>query len=103
MFCGTAEFVCAPSKVRHIPVLLDEALEALSSGSAKRYLDCTFGGGGHARALLESSEDAEVVSIDCDPDAGIRAESLVKEYGERFQFCDLKFNRSLLFSNDWQT
>ena len=91
MFCGTAEFVCAPSKVRHIPVLLDEALEALAPGSSKRYLDCTFGGGGHTRALLESSEDAEVVSLDCDPDAGIRAEPLAEEYGERFRFCDLSF------------
>ena len=33
MFCGTAEFVCAPSKVRHIPVLLDEALEAHASAT----------------------------------------------------------------------
>ncbi len=91
MFCGTAEFVCAPSKVRHIPVLLDEALEALAPGSSKRYLDCTFGGGGHTRALLESSGDTEVVSLDCDPDAGIRAEPLAEEYGERFRFCDLSF------------
>jgi 16S rRNA (cytosine1402-N4)-methyltransferase len=93
MFCGTAEFVCAPSTVRHIPVLLDEALEALAPGVAKRYLDCTFGGGGHTRALLESSSDAEVVSLDCDPDAGIRAEPLAEEYGERFRFCDLSFQR----------
>ena len=91
MFCGTAEFVCAPSKVRHIPVLLDEALEALASGPANRYLDCTFGGGGHTQALLESSEDAEVVSLDCDPDAGIRAKPLAEKYGERFRFCDLSF------------
>ena len=91
MFCGTAEFVCAPSKVRHIPVLLDEALEALASGHANRYLDCTFGGGGHTQALLESSEDAEVVSLDCDPDAGIRAKPLAEKYGERFRFCDLRF------------
>ncbi len=93
MFCGTAEFVCAPSTVRHIPVLLDEALEALAPGVEKRYLDCTFGGGGHTRALLESSSDAEVVSLDCDPDAGIRAEPLAEEYGERFRFCDLSFQR----------
>jgi len=91
MFCGTAEFVCAPSKVRHIPVLLDEALEALASGHANRYLDCTFGGGGHTQALLESSKDAEVVSLDCDPDAGIRAKPLAEKYGERFRFCDLSF------------
>ncbi len=91
MLCGTAEFVCAPSKVRHIPVLLDEALTALNPGAARRYLDCTFGGGGHAKALLESGKGVEVVSLDCDPDAAARAAPLVKTHGERFRFHDLSF------------
>ncbi len=91
MLCGTAEFVCAPSKVRHVPVLLDEALAALNPGAARRYLDCTFGGGGHTEALLKSGEGVEVVSLDCDPDAADRAAPIVKTYGERFRFHDLSF------------
>ena len=73
MLCGTAEFVCIPSKVRHIPVLLDEALAALSPKPGKRFLDCTFGGGGHSEALLGNDATVEVVAMDCDPDAMERA------------------------------
>ena len=93
MLCGTAEFVCAPSKVRHVPVLLDEALAALDPGAARRYLDCTFGGGGHSEALLKSGEGVEVVSLDCDPDAADRAAPLEKTFGDRFRFFDLNFQR----------
>ena len=93
MLCGTAEFVCIPSKVRHIPVLLDEALAALSPKAGKRFLDCTFGGGGHSEALLGNDATVEVVAMDCDPDAMERASPLVGSFGGRFCFHDLNFQR----------
>ena len=77
--------------VKHTPVLLDEVLEALAPVVSGRYLDCTFGGGGHTKALLESASGVEVTSLDCDPDAGPRAEPFKLQYGERFRFVDSNF------------
>lgn len=66
---------------RHIPVLLDDVLEALEPGPGKRILDGTFGAGGYARALLDRG--AEVVAIDRDPDAVVAGQALVARYGGR--------------------
>ena len=37
----------------HVPVLLEESLQALEIKPDGVYVDLTFGGGGHSRALLE--------------------------------------------------
>jgi 16S rRNA (cytosine1402-N4)-methyltransferase len=60
----------AEQQLRHIPVMLDEAVEGLSVQSGGRYLDGTFGRGGHARAVL-SRLDAEgrLLLMDRDPQA----------------------------------
>ncbi len=54
-------------------------------------MDGTFGGGGHTRALLASSADVSVDSLDCDPAAALRAQPLAREYAGRFRFFDLNF------------
>ena len=57
----------------HTPVLLDEALAALQVREAGRYLDATFGRGGHTAAILQRiGAHGQVVAIDRDPEA-IRA------------------------------
>lgn len=61
----------------HIPVLRDEAIAALLPRAGGRYIDGTFGGGGHTRELLAASApDGIVLALDADPAAIARAESL---------------------------
>ncbi len=54
----------------HIPVLLAEVIEGLSIKPDGIYVDCTFGGGGHARAILEKlGPQGRLVAFDQDSDA----------------------------------
>ena len=56
--------------VYHLPVLLKEVTESLSIRQEGVYVDCTFGGGGHARAILEKlGEKGRLVAFDQDADA----------------------------------
>ena len=51
----------------HIPVLLSEAIAGLSVISGGVYVDCTFGGGGHSKAILEKlDERGRLIAFDQD-------------------------------------
>ena len=54
----------------HIPVLLQETIEGLAIKADGVYVDCTFGGGGHSKALLSRlGEKGVLVAFDQDEDA----------------------------------
>ncbi|MEE2642298.1 MAG: 16S rRNA (cytosine(1402)-N(4))-methyltransferase RsmH [Planctomycetota bacterium] len=62
----------------HIPVLLDECLESLRIHPEGIYVDGTFGGGGHSRAIVERlGGTGQVISIDQDPAVFERASSWI--------------------------
>ncbi len=61
-------------EVYHIPALLQQSLEGLDIKSDGIYVDATFGGGGHSRAIMERlSADGHLYSFDQDYDAVSRA------------------------------
>jgi 16S rRNA (cytosine1402-N4)-methyltransferase len=63
--CGVAE-----QQLRHIPAMLGEAVEGLSVQPDGRYLDGTFGRGGHARAVLSClGPNGRLLLMDRDPQA----------------------------------
>ena len=54
---------------KHISVLFDETIESLNIKNDGLYVDCTCGGAGHSRAILERIPDGVLVAVDRDPDA----------------------------------
>lgn len=66
--------------VTHTPVLVEETIAALVVNRGGTYFDATFGGGGHARSLLEHLDaEARVLVADRDPSAIEGAISLAVE------------------------
>ncbi|MDR1199811.1 MAG: 16S rRNA (cytosine(1402)-N(4))-methyltransferase RsmH [Prevotellaceae bacterium] len=53
----------------HIPVLLNESVDALNINPAGTYVDATFGGGGHSREILKRLTTGKLVAFDRDSDA----------------------------------
>ena len=54
----------------HIPVMLDECIEALDIKADGIYVDLTMGGGGHTREILNHlGTEGHLYSLDQDPDA----------------------------------
>lgn len=70
------------SDFRHITVLLDEAVEGLAVRAGGRYIDGTFGRGGHSRLILDSlGPDGQLLGFDKDPLAIATGNALAAEDG----------------------
>lgn len=76
----------------HVSVLTAEVLQALAPASGRTYLDGTFGGGGHSRAILEASApEGKVVGLDRDESVERFASKLETEFGSRFRFLPIAY------------
>ncbi|MCY4221902.1 MAG: 16S rRNA (cytosine(1402)-N(4))-methyltransferase RsmH [Thiotrichales bacterium] len=63
----------------HVPVMLDEVVEAVAPRSGGIYVDCTFGRGGHSRAVLARiGSEGRVLAMDRDPQAVAVARELAR-------------------------
>lgn len=59
----------------HIPALLPQCMEALDIHPGGVYVDATYGGGGHSRAILERlGPDGRLIAFDQDDEAVARAQ-----------------------------
>lgn len=76
---------------KHISVLLDEAVSALVQRPHGIYVDCTFGRGGHSRAILARLDaNARLIALDRDP-AAIEAAAAIND--SRFRIFHAPFSR----------
>ena len=76
----------------HIPVMLSEVLVALAPSNNDIIVDATFGGGGYARAILQSAP-CRVVGLDRDPDAVARGRALERDSGGSFTMVEGRFGQ----------
>lgn len=81
----------AGGPARHIPVLLDEVLEALAPEDGATYLDGTYGAGGYTQAILEAA-DCILLAIDRDPDAVAGGQETAKRYAGRLTLAEGNFS-----------
>jgi 16S rRNA (cytosine1402-N4)-methyltransferase len=79
----------------HQPVMLREVLEILAPKPARRYLDATVGGGGHAGEILRlSCPDGTLLGLDCDDQAIAAAGRALARFGERVTLRRSGFDRA---------
>jgi 16S rRNA (cytosine1402-N4)-methyltransferase len=73
----------------HVPVLAGELIDLLDPAPGEVAVDCTFGGGGHARLIAERiGPSGTLIGIDRDPEAEARFEELAAEVA-----CHMRFIR----------
>lgn len=86
----------------HEPVLLNETLDYLfnsstgspntSADTEKRvYVDCTLGGGGYTKKILDSIDDSVVIAVDRDVYAISHCRKVLSNYSERIIFMQRNF------------
>jgi len=63
----------------HVPVLVDQVIDALALQEGDIAVDGTFGAGGYTRAMLAAAAVARVIGLDRDPDAIAAGPELVRD------------------------
>ena len=83
---GVLAEISLRSNYLHVPVLLQEMLEAIRPKPGGIYLDGTVGAGGYSAAILEASApDGIVIGLDLDSEALSRVSLRLEMYGDRFK------------------
>eukprot|EP01035_Chromulina_nebulosa_P041339 gene41339-55918_t len=64
--------------IYHKPVMLEECMDSLAVKQGGLYIDCTLGGGGHTKAILQRG--GSVIGLDQDLDAVKTANEILQDY-----------------------
>ena len=79
-------------ELSHFPVMLSEVINISSPQKGGLFIDCTFGGGGYSKALLNFPK-TKVIGLDRDKSVSIIAKGLEKKFKNRFKFYQTKFSQ----------
>ncbi len=94
----------SPNSDLHFTVLLQEAVDALVVDAGGRYIDGTFGRGGHSSLIVKSlSEQGQLLAIDKDEQAIVAANELFADES-RFEIARTSFAKleELCVARNWQ-
>jgi 16S rRNA (cytosine1402-N4)-methyltransferase len=91
MTAGSGSDAVAGGSARHIPVLARLAIDWLAVKPDGLYVDATFGGGGYARAILQTA-GVRVIGIDRDHSAIAQGAPLVEQAQGRLQIVEDRFS-----------
>ena len=88
--------------MKHIPVLLEEALHYLNIHDKGVYIDCTLGGGGHSEAILKRIPQGHLYAFDQDPFAVTQAREKLIKVADNFTIIETNFKniKSALHAHD---
>jgi 16S rRNA (cytosine1402-N4)-methyltransferase len=85
----------------HVPVLAGELIELLDPRPGEVAVDCTFGGGGHARLVADRlGPEGLLIAVDRDPAAEERFAALAEEAPCRMRFIRADFADALAQLDD---
>lgn len=76
-------------KTYHDPVLAQQAIEGLNIAAGGRYVDATYGGGGHSELILQQlQEEGRLIVFDQDAEAGanVAADKRILFLNHNFRF-----------------
>ena len=76
----------------HVPVLFNEVMEALQVRDGGTFLDCTVGGGGHLKGILDAHSESSVVGLDRDQNAIDYVSKTLAEYDSRVSLINTPFS-----------
>lgn len=76
---------------KHIPVMLNECIDALNIKPNGTYIDCTVGGGGHSYEIAKRLKNGKLYCFDRDSEAIEASKNRLKEFTDKVEFIKANF------------